>query len=101
MADKVIGYVRSGLTFILGEVTYNEKEGRFFIEWESSNYREVFGHAATEASARQQLGEHKRRQQRIYARWAGKSNKLLNHAEGQIFKERKCKKKQETSVVKK
>lgn len=99
MADKVIGYVRSGLTLLLGEVTY--KGGNIIVSWETYPYGDVIAYASTEASARQQLGELKRRQQRIFARWVGKSNKLLNHGKGQTFKERKCKKKQETSVVKK
>lgn len=100
MADKVIGYLRSGLTLVLGEVTYNEKEGQLFIEWGDMQYREMFAHASIEANARQYLGEQKRRQQRTFAKWAGKSNKLLNHEEGEIFKERKCKKKQISAVTK-
>lgn len=98
MSTIVIGYLRSGLTLVLGEVAYNNKTGWLVINWGNVGYYVPLRYAATESSARQILGEEKRRQQRVFAR----STKLLNHAkEGGIFKERKCKKKVETSPAKK
>lgn len=102
MSTIVIGYLRSGLTLVLGEVAYNNKTGWLELEQGDVGYYTPFRYAATESSARQILGEEKRRQQRVFARWSGKPTKLLNHAkEGGTFKERKCKKKVETSPAKK
>lgn len=102
MSSIHIGYLRSGLQLTLGKVYYTQLTRAVHVDWGAPvTYFDTLGYVVNEASAKQLLGVCKRKEQQVFAKWASDKNRLLNHAEGQIFKERKCKKKQETSVVKK